>query len=178
MSEIKPYGFELIYFKEYQRVWYEVRDLATSEIVFEVGVSDTRKIELHLQSPTGKDILSLKKISNLSNVYRYFKNDVRYATFSYSMSCCRTDYEIQTENKTYIGTGFIGNTLQFVNKNGKVAFEIHLGFKKFKVNIVVEVFDTIEPEIAVLVAVLLHVNWKKNLKNETLGNNTQIQHYR
>ncbi len=174
MSKIEPYGFELILFKEYTGTRYEIRDLASNETVFEVSISGNRKPELFLQSPNGKDLLVLRRISSRSNVYRFFKDEIRSGTFSYSTSCCNTSYEIETEKKTYIGSGFIGSTFQFVGKNGKVSFEIYKGFKGFKSNIIVEVFESIEPEIAILVGVLLDQLSLKKQKNRVSGTDTQM----
>ena len=174
MSKVEPYGFELILFKEYTGSRDEIRDLASNETVFEVSISGDRKPELYLQNTNGKDLLVLKRISSRSNVYRFFKEGIRYATFSYSTSCCNTNYEIETEKNTYIGSGFIGSTFQFVGKNAKVSFEIYKGFKGFRSNIIVEVFESIEPEIAILVGALLDQISLKKQKNRVSGSDTQI----
>lgn len=175
MSEkAEPYGFEIIYFKESSRTWYEIKDLSSSESVFEVSIVGSRKPEFYLQDSKGRELLVLKRISSISNVYRFFKNNIRYATFSYSTSCCNTNYEVQTEKKNYLGSGFIGSTLQFVGKNGRVSFEVYKGFKGFRSNNIIEVYDNIEPEVAILVGILLDQLAKKQQKNKMPDDSTHI----
>lgn len=177
MSEkAEPYGFEIIYFKESSRTWYEIKDLASNESVFEVSILGNRKPEFYLQDSKGREILVLKRISSISNVYRFFRNDIRYATFSYSTSCCNTNYEIQTEKKNYLGSGFIGSTFQFVEKNGRVSFEVYKGFKGFRSNNIIEVYEDIEPKVAILVAILLDQLAQKQQKNKMPDANTHIHH--
>jgi len=177
MSEkAEPYGFEIIYFKESSRAWYEIKDLSSNESVFEVSIVGNHKPEFYLQDSKGRELLVLKRISSISNVYRFFKNDIRYATFSYSTSCCNTNYEIKTEKKNYLGSGFIGSTFQFVEKKGRVSFEVYKGFKGFRSNSIIEVYEDIEPEIAILVAILLDQLAQKQQKNKMPDARTQIQH--
>ncbi len=177
MTKVEPYGFEVIFFKESSRTWYEIRDLSSSESVFEVSIVGNRKPEYYLQDLKGRDVLVLKRVSSRSNVYRFFKNGIRYATFNYSNSCCSTNYEIQTEKKTYLGSGFIGSTFQFVEKNGKVSFEIYKGFKGFRSNKVIEVYESVEPEIAILIATLLDQLAQKQQKNRMPDGNTHLHHH-
>ncbi|MCE7749855.1 MAG: hypothetical protein GPJ51_15820 [Candidatus Heimdallarchaeota archaeon] len=174
MSKDDPIGFEVIYFKESLRTWYEIKDISSNKPVFEVNVINSRKPGYYLQDSKGREILALKRISSRSNVYRFFQNDVRYATFSYSTSCCNTNYEIQTKMKTYIGSGFIGSTFQFVSKNGKVSFEVYKGFRGFRNNSTIEVYDSIEPEVAILVAILLDQLALKQQRNRM--SDTQLHH--
>ncbi len=177
MSKEEPIGFEVIYFKESLRTWYEIKDLSSNKPVFEVNIISSRKPEYYLQDSKGREILALKRISSRSNVYRFFQNDVRYATFSYSTSCCNTNYEIQTEMKTYLGSGFIGSTFQFVGKNGRVSFEVYKGFRGFRNNIIIEVYDSIEPEIAILVSILLDQLTRKQQKNQLYGTSNHIHNH-
>jgi len=174
MSKVEPYGFEIIYFKESSRTWYEIKDLSSNEPVFEVNIVSSSKPEYYLQDSKGREILALKRISSISNVYRFFQNDIRYATFTYSTSCCSKNYEIQTEKKTYLGSGFIGSTFQFVGKDGRVSFEVYKGFRGFRNNITVEVYESIEPEIAILVSTLLDQLAQKQQKNRMPDASTHI----
>ena len=174
MSKVEPFGFELILYKEFTGTRYDIRDLASNEPVFEVSIIGDRKPEFYLQNTNGKDILVLKRISSRSNVYRFFKEGIRLGTFSYSASCCNTNYEVETDKKIYVGSGFIGSTFQFVGKNGKVSFEIYKGFKEFRSNLVVEVFEGIEPEIAILVGTLLDQISLKKQKDRISGTDTQM----
>ena len=177
MSIEEPYGFEVTYFKESLRTWYEIKDLSSNKPVFEVNIVSGRKPEYYLLDSKGREIFSLKRISSRSNVYRFYQNDIRYATFSYSTSCCFTNYEIQTEMKTYLGSGFIGSTFQFVVKNGKVSFEVYKGFRGFRNNNTIEVYDSIEPEIAILVSILLDQLDRKQKKNQLYGTSTHIHRH-
>ena len=79
--------------------------------------------------------------------------------------------------KTYLGSGFIGSTFQFVSKNGKVSFEVYKGFRGFRNNSTIEVYDSIEPEIAILVSILLDQLSRKQQKNQLHGTGTHIHHH-
>jgi hypothetical protein len=155
MSKVEPYGFEIIQITEPSRTWYKIVDLTSDEPVYKVLISGSLKVGYRLQDLDGKIVLTAKRISILSNIYRFFKDDIRYATLSYYSNCCGSNYEIQTETKTFLGTSFKRSYFRFVGKEKKIVFEFYRGVKGRRKRNIVEVYDQINPEVALVASVIL-----------------------
>ncbi len=155
MEDANPFGFTIYPHISIFRTWYEVVDLSTNEAIFEIYKEGAFKPTFIMQDTTGKEVFTAKKISGWSGIYRIFKNSVRYATLDYSSSCCSSQTEIQTEMKRYLGSRLKGSSFEFVDNYGRLAFFFQRFVKFLRTECLVEVYDNIEPEIAILASVIL-----------------------
>ena len=155
MKEDDPFGFTIYPHISIFRTWYEIVDLSTDETLFEIYKEGTFKPTFFMQDMTGKEVLTAKKISGWSGIYRIFRNKIRYATLDYSTSCCSSQTEIQTEKKRYLGSRLKGSSFEFVDNYGRLAFFFQRFVSFLHTESLLEVHDCIEPEIAILASAIL-----------------------
>ncbi len=103
MQEDNPFGFAIYPDVAIFKTRYEIVDLSTEKIVFEVNKYGSFKSIFIMNDNKGKEVLTAKKISVWSGIYRMFKQDIRYATLDYSTSCCSSQTEIEVGTKRYMG---------------------------------------------------------------------------
>ncbi len=155
MSEFDPYGFAIHPEFSLFNISYEIEDLSNESVVFAVQKEGSFKPTFIMYDSDGNEILSAKKISAWSGIYRIFKEDIRYATLDYSTSCCSSQTEIEVGTKRYLGSRLKGSSFEFVNKFGDLAFYFQRYVRLIKSEYLLEVYDTIEPEIAILCSVII-----------------------
>ncbi|MHA1199373.1 MAG: hypothetical protein ACTSQF_08615 [Candidatus Heimdallarchaeaceae archaeon] len=155
MNQDDPFGFAIYPDISLFKTRYEIVDLSTDKIVFEIHREGSFKPYYYMKDDSGKEVLVGKKISVWSGIYRLFKNDIRYATFDYAASCCSSQIEIQIGTKRYMGARVRGSSFEFVDNYGNVAFYFQRYIRLIKSEYLVEVYDNIEPAVAILASVIL-----------------------
>lgn len=155
MNQADPFGFAIYPDISLFKTRYEIVDLSTDSTVFEIHREGSFKPHFYMKDNSGKEELSAKKIAVWSGIYRMFKNDIRYATFDYATSCCSSQIEIQIGTKRYMGARVRGSSFEFVDNYGNVAFYFQRYIRLINSEYLVEVYDNIEPAVAILASVIL-----------------------
>ena len=155
MSDSDPYGFAIYPDISLFSISYEIVDLSSDEVVFKIHKEGTFKPTFYMYDESDKEILTAKKISAWSGIYRMFKQDIRYATLDYSSSCCSSQTEIEVGTKRFLGSRIKGTSYEFVNKYGNLAFYFQRHTRIIRSEYILEVYDTIEPEIAIMSSIII-----------------------
>ena len=94
MIDSDPYGFAVYLDFSMFSTRYEIVDLVTDKTAFEITKEGTFKPFFTMYDRERNVVLTAKRISAWSGIYRLFKEDIRYATLDYSISCCSSSLRI------------------------------------------------------------------------------------
>jgi len=157
MNDSEPYGFAIFPKISIGSISYEIVDLAADQTVFEITKEGLMRPIFFMENNEGRTVMTAKKISAWSGIYRMFKDEVRHATLDYSISCCSSQTEIQVGTKRYLGSRLKGYCFEFVDLQGKLAFYFQRYTRLLNAEYLVEVYDNIEPEVAIMASVILDI---------------------
>ena len=155
MSKLESFGFELSKKTKTLETWYEIVDISSNVFVYSVRISGNLKNAYLLENKDGRRILTVNKISSLSDNFKFLKDDFHFASFSYRRNFFISKFEIQIGKNTYYGSSLRNTNFKFIGSDKKVLFEFYKiveGSRKRKIVVVNELFN---PEIGIIVSVIL-----------------------
>ena len=150
-----PYGFAVYPQISIGSINYEIVDLASDQTVFEISKEGLLKPIFLMNDFDGRTVMTAKRISAWSGIYRMFKSNIRYATLDYSISCCSSQTEIQVGTKRYMGNRVKGSSYEFFDTMRRPAFYFQRYIRLINSEYLVEVYDNIDPEVAIMASVIL-----------------------
>ena len=157
MREKIQHGFAIFPQMSLFKLSYDIVDLATDKKMFTVKKDGSIKAIIHIYDYEGQEIIRAVKTSFWKTRYLIEKKGFHIATLLFTNSLCDNRIYIDTESERFIGTRIRGRSYQFLDLKGNLVFHYERNDSSFHNEYLLEVYDGIQPEIAILSAIIIDI---------------------
>ena len=152
-----PYGFAIYPQMSLFKLSYDIVDLANDKKMFTVKKEGSMRSNIHIYDYEGQEIIRAKKPSFWKNKYLIEKKGFHIATLFFTNSLCNNRIYIDTDSERFIGTRIRGRSYQFLDLEGNLVFHYERNDSLFHNEYLLEVYDSIQPEIAILSSIIIDI---------------------
>lgn len=150
-----PYGFAIYPQMSLFKLSYDIVDLASNKKMFTVKKDRTIRGNIYIYEYEGQEIIRAKRPSIWKTRYLIEKKGLQIASLLYTDGLCDNRIYIDTELKRYTGTIVRSGTYNFLDTKGNLAFQFERNTGNFHSEYLLEVYDSIQPEIAIVSSIII-----------------------
>ena len=154
------YNFTLLEYKIHPytkklKKCYDIKDLTTDETLYRIYYSGFFTFTLHMTNKTENEIFTAKKLKFWKNEYTIFKQGKMHAILKIKSKMFDFNMELQIERRTYFSSKLRMWAFKFTDNTGNLAFIVKEDNRTSEKDRIIEIHDTIEPELAIFTSILV-----------------------
>ncbi|MHA1223254.1 MAG: hypothetical protein ACTSSG_08650 [Candidatus Heimdallarchaeaceae archaeon] len=155
MSNFVPLKYIIHPYSKKLKQNYDIKNSTTYETHYRIYYTGFFTFTLHMADSWENDVFTAKKVKFWKNEYTIFKQGEIYAILKIKSKMFDSKIELQIENRTYFSSKINMMDFEFTDNNGNLAFIVKKNKKSSEKDGFIEIYNTIEPELAIFASILI-----------------------
>lgn len=155
MNNFTPLTYKIHPYTKKLKKCYDIKDLTTDETLYKIYYTGFFTFTPHMTNKAENVVFTAKKQKFWKNEYSIFKQGKMYAILKIKSKMFDFNMELQIERRTYFSSKIETWKFEFIDNKSNLAFKVKKDNRISEKDGFIEIYNTIEPELAVFASILV-----------------------